>query len=66
MVGAYGQCENGESNKNNLQISTDLKNLISATQLLFTLEFCMHESAGWGSEVKWGDRHAWKEPSSPI
>ena len=31
MVGAYEQCENGESNKNNLQISTELKNLISAT-----------------------------------
>ena len=26
----------------------------------------MHESAGWGSEVKCGDRHAWKEPSSPL
>ena len=59
MVGAYGQCENGESNKNNLQISTELKNLISTTQILFTLEsVCMHESDGWGSEVKWDDRHA--------
>ena len=36
---AYEQCENGESDKNNLQISTELKNLISATQTLFTLEF---------------------------
>ena len=39
MLGAYGPCENGESNKNNLQISTELKNLISAMQILFTLEF---------------------------
>ena len=39
MVGAYGPGENGESNKNNLQISTEPKNLISAMQILFTLEF---------------------------
>ena len=26
----------------------------------------MHESAGWGSEVKWGDRHAWKGRDLPY
>ena len=52
MVGAYGQCETGESNKNNLQISTDLKNLISATQILFTLEF-LYAWICWLGE--WGE-----------
>ena len=52
MVGAYGQCENGESNKNNLQISTELKNLISATQILFTLEF-LYAWICWLGE--WGE-----------
>ena len=56
MVGAYGQCENGESNKNknlqNLQISTELKNLISATKILFTLEF-LYAWICWLGE--WGE-----------
>ena len=68
MIGAYGQCENGESNKNNFQISTELKNLISETQFFFSLEYagicCLTSICrfprekmkdGWGSEVKWGD-----------
>ena len=52
MIGAYGQCENGESNKKNLQISTELKNLISATQILFTLEF-LYAWICWLGE--WGE-----------
>ena len=39
MVGALWGIENGESNKNNLQISIEVKNLIFTTHILFTLEF---------------------------
>ena len=62
MVGVHGQCENGESNRNNLQISTELKKLCLQRKFCSHWSFCMHESAGLGSEVKWGDRQAWNRP----